>query len=119
MTEKCQRCRQDGDDRRTLWMACFYQMDELGIPLEKETLFTTDYPRCDGKDFYTLRVCKDCRADWMKSIKDWFNSPLVMRDSCGSGIFVRENGAIREVTEEEFKKTHPGIQPVRFIHDSE
>ena len=33
--EKCQRCGEDGEDRRTLWMACFYEMGELGIPLEQ------------------------------------------------------------------------------------
>lgn len=40
--EKCQRCGEYGKDRRTLKMACFYAMEELGIPLEREVLFHAD-----------------------------------------------------------------------------
>lgn len=37
--EKCQRCGEIGEDRRTLWMACFYDLGELGLPFEKRHLF--------------------------------------------------------------------------------
>lgn len=60
--EKCQRCDREGPDRRTLRMSCFYQMNELRVPFER-----------DEKDF-TLRVCKNCRATWMQAIENWFNS---------------------------------------------
>ena len=39
MSEKCHRCGSVGEDRRTLWMACFYAMSELGIPFERKILF--------------------------------------------------------------------------------
>lgn len=94
-TEQCQRCKEDGEDRRTLWMACFYEMNELNIPFNIDTLYTNDYPRCYGVNFYTLRVCKDCRADWMSAIQDWFKSQPNHQE-CGSGIYVRVNGAMRE-----------------------
>lgn len=68
MEDKCQRCGDVGSDRRTLWMACMYEMRELGLPFEMKQL------NKDGAFFYTLLVCKDCRADWLKSIKYWFNS---------------------------------------------
>lgn len=37
--EKCVRCGEEGEDRRTLQMACFYAMEELGLPFEQQTLF--------------------------------------------------------------------------------
>lgn len=96
--EKCVRCGETDQDRRTLWMACMYAMDETGLPfkqlaihgrvlghLGKETLpglqieiDKFEEPDSDAKGrrhpFYTLRVCKRCRADWMVAIKGWFES---------------------------------------------
>ncbi len=85
MSEICQRCKGFGSDRRTLWMACFYEMKELGLPFEK--LFIAE------RDFYTLRVCKSCRADWMSSIREWFNAPIIAEPE--EGIPTRELGATR------------------------
>lgn len=45
--EKCDRCGYVGDDRRTLWMACFYEMRELEhgrIPFGDVTLFALTKP---------------------------------------------------------------------------
>ena len=136
--EKCVRCGDVGEDRRTLWMACFYAMQELHVPFEQVMLRGTRHKylgekvirpaatREDGavfpefsvpeydetptsaepKDnaFYTLRVCKDCRSDWMATIKKWFNDPPTVRTSCGSGIWIRENGATKEITHEEWDR---------------
>lgn len=98
--EECARCKEAGDDRRTLWMACFYQMQEIGVPfgqiavrgkaqeyLGEEMISDTlrirvpryaDPPKGAPEhqyQFYTLRVCKRCRADWMGAIKQWFDQP--------------------------------------------
>jgi len=122
--DTCQRCNQEGEDRRTLWMACFYDLSELSVPfkrvciegeyLELERLEPGRFgnlpvfKKTDGgiskHGFYTLRVCKECRADWMDSISKWFYEPPKVREGCESGIFLRENGAIIEVTEEEFHR---------------
>jgi len=122
--DKCQRCGQDGEDRRTIWMACFYDLSELGIPF-KQVCIRGEYLKHDGSEitifgkmptykptdgaisnygFYQVRVCKDCRADWMASVQKWFEDPPKVREGCGSGIFVRENGTNVEVTEEEFRR---------------
>lgn len=93
MAELCMRCLEEGEDRRTLYMACFYQMSELPIHFV-ETVVGTQV-------FYTLRVCKGCRAEWLRAIRQWFTS-APNRESCGSGIFVREYGTNIEVTKEEF-----------------
>lgn len=103
MNEICPRCKDEDDDHRTLYMSCFYEMDELKIPFQKDELYETSDPREDATTFYTMRVCKSCRSDWMKAIKHWFENyeaPI----SCGSGIFIRDFGANREVTLEEFNK---------------
>lgn len=106
--EQCQRCGDVDHDRRTLWMSCFYAMNELELPFEQHRLV---HPNGHNINFFTLRVCKDCRADWMAAIKSWFDTP-VEREVCGSGIFVRENGATREITREEWDRRNPGREPV-------
>lgn len=155
MSEKCQRCGEEGEDRRTLVMACFYKMSELGLPFKMEEVFNIEEKKLkrytkkrhykvrtydpirqrmektrkhvvDVKvvkargivtplDEYTLRVCKNCRADWMSAIQDWFNSKPWQDNPlpCNSGIFVRKNGANVEITEGEWFRTHPGQSPAR------
>lgn len=138
--EKCQRCGEVDQDRRTLWMACFYEMMELGIPFDEldiygevnkkvgeeyKSIFGEHKFRCPtfekpkgrkedqrGHKFFTLRVCKDCRADWMTAIKTWFEDTPDPKESCGSGIFIRENGTNREITREEWDRRNPGREPV-------
>lgn len=95
--EECVRCGDVDTDRRTLWMACFYQMQELKVPFEQRSQTGTT------QRFYTLRVCKDCRADWMDMIEHWFKTPQP-RPRPGTGIFIRRNGANIEVTEDEWAK---------------
>lgn len=145
MSEKCQRCGERGEDRRTLWMACLYEMNELGLPLKqcrirgeylrktgKRKSFTGDVPvfkKPSGEDrdrenfnFYTLSVCKSCRADWMNAIKNWFNKGVREIDeaaSVGSGIFVRRNGATIEITDEEWVRDNPHRMPVRVKRENE
>jgi len=146
--EKCARCGEMGEDRRTLWMACFYAMEELGLPFERDILFDGD-PRdmtmgqepvsielpgpkgekltlepgtvkCSGdltpRHFYTMRVCKACRAEWMQQIKSWFHCPKRIDKPTGTGAYIRENGANREMTQEEvdqFTKER-GYEPCRI-----
>lgn len=142
MSEKCIRCGNAGVDRRTLWMACFYEMSELDVPFEGKTLFHAELEHLrkvadpfsfEGQDgtkinltagklktdgeltpmkLHTLRVCKRCRGEWMDAIQRWFHAEPRGVDhdadeeqpseSCGSGIFIRDKGAIREVTREEW-----------------
>jgi hypothetical protein len=102
--EQCQRCKEVDYDRRSLWMSCFYEMDELGLPFNKIQL--------EDRQFYTLRVCKNCRADWLSQIKNWFNS-FEPKKECGSGIFVRNHGVAVEITQEEWDAQNSKHEPVR------
>lgn len=54
-----------------------------------------------GRLFHTLRVCKDCRADWLSAIETWFNTYEPPKE-VNSGIFIRHNGTSVEITEEEW-----------------
>lgn len=76
-------------------MACLYDMNELRLPFdqvrlrgeflskigESEEFYgkTVKYEEPKGKlisnhNFFLLRTCKSCRADWMDAIKTWFTS---------------------------------------------
>jgi hypothetical protein len=132
MSEKCQRCGEEGEDRRTLFHSCFYDMDELHIPFEKDVLFLAEKDKLDIKkkpikisagggkelvlqsatyttkgelnprEFFTLRVCKRCRGEWLAVIKEWFFKEPEQTEGCGSGIFIRRNGISVEITEDEW-----------------
>ena len=116
----CQRCGEPDADLRTLRMACTYMMDEIGLPFGVDVIdgrfissmrrIETDPPLLvdsaeaapEGKHrFYTLEVCKLCRADWMRAIKGWFDDKS-RPASPGSGIFIRDLGATREISEAEW-----------------
>lgn len=107
-------------------MACFYAMDELGVHLEQVEIQNGRYAKQVGtkrvelgghfvgnaaifeasehdpvsRKFFTMRVCKDCRADWMAAIQQWFREGPPDRASPETGIYTRIHGATREVTEE-------------------
>lgn len=132
--EKCDRCGEVGQDRRTLWMACLYDMWELGLPFEEiavrgvsknvtqgrpprgsfgneaVTAFLKEPAEIPSGDkayilnrFFTLRVCKDCRADWMQVIQGWFDTKP-RRESTGTGVWIRDSGTNREATPKEVEK---------------
>lgn len=95
MEDKCTRCGAPGHgDLRTLYMKCLYDMNELKIPLVEKDLH--------GAHFFTMKVCKACRASWMKAIKSWFvNAPLPIteKEIKRGTIFIRELGAVVELEE--------------------
>jgi hypothetical protein len=125
VTDICDRCRRGPDpDLRTLWHACFYAMDELGLPFEQckvqgvylshtGTLDAFGYPVFEEPDpaqkphdfkFFTLRVCKDCRAAWMSAIKAWFYAvPALAHENPEANIPYRENGTTVMLTESEYR----------------
>ena len=135
---KCQRCGADGDgDLRTLWHSCFYEMDELKLPFQREVLLNAEakdlkppkepvvlklqggasIPVAPGTltstgelvpiQFYCLRTCKRCRSEWMMAIQNWFKNVEPERE-VGSGIYVRQFGNAIEVTREEFERRRNG-----------
>lgn len=122
-TQTCTRCGTSPDpDLRTLWMACFYDMCELHLPLEEVQIRGAihkfigreqvdigvgfpAYPISRFSDnaaseprnwnFYTTRVCKRCRADWVQAISTWFKNPPPpeTHDDEDGEVYVRHLGA--------------------------
>ena len=77
--DKCQRCGEVGQDRRTIFSACMYEMQETGIPFDQVKIKGTFHEKTGMKDtafgpvpafseegsrtehqFYTILVCKSC-----------------------------------------------------------
>jgi hypothetical protein len=106
-------------------MACFYAMEEIGIPFQQvsihgavcekigEELLPTIQTRtsqfCDPGDreprhnpFFTLRVCKRCRADWLTAIRDWFGADISPEPT--SDVYIRHLGYTRAATAEEIDR---------------
>jgi len=68
--EMCDCCKWGGLDRRTLYMACGYDMSEMYIPFK--TFDSPDLPGFNKRQLFTLKVCKSCRSKWMRAIHEWF-----------------------------------------------
>jgi len=49
----------------------------------------------------------------MMSLDVYLRLPGVQKET-GSGIFIRENGATKEITREEWDRRHPDVEPVTF-----
>lgn len=113
--EACQRCGEKGDDRRTLYHSCWYDMSELQLPFKRIDMRITgmDYER----SFFTLRVCKRCRSDWLTALAKWFHSSPSELRGCGSGIFVRALGSTIELTENQWREINRDEDPVRLTDE--
>jgi len=95
--EKCDRCGSVGTNRRSLWMSCAAEMDQLGIPFDEGKILgmfcaktgesgagffrEKHYEGLKDKDrplvawfFYRLRVCSRCRGEWMTALQEWFKA---------------------------------------------
>jgi hypothetical protein len=130
MSERCARCGCEDEDLRTLWMSCWYEMSELGLPFEEKALSGTLEDKIGARKlrhgtvpiwgaepavevdhlrFFTLRVCKRCRAEWMQGIAQWFEAGALEEEepSPRTGVFVRELGETRELTEAEVLERWP------------
>jgi hypothetical protein len=127
--DKCARCGKVGEDRRTIFAACLYAMEETGIPFEQCRITGEWHNHSGYKDvighrvatfedkgtptqnsFYTVLVCKDCRADFLDAMKQWFFAgPRAER--ADATIPVRINGTRRMMTPEEYEAMYPGRIP--------
>lgn len=98
--DSCQRCGAGPLDLRTLWMAGMMAMDDGDLPVDRVAVLgtycgspeplpggVTGMPLWQVTDhekryheFYTLRVCKDCRSAWYNAIDAWFKDETVDED---------------------------------------
>jgi len=71
MTDKCEICGTEGDDRRTLHIGCMWNMVEVS------TLFTEN----QETKMYELVMCKGCRARLLQHVKTWIEEHGRLADS--------------------------------------
>ena len=149
MSTKCEKCGSVGSDRRTLWMSCMYAMNELDVPFTEVSIngslcekvgedtiahdikipkFAEPDPSQARKyGFYTMKVCKRCRAEWMGAIEDWYKTQPEGEDMdsdepaetqadavVADRIFVRDKGQTKEISRAEWDRLHPDSLPVVF-----
>ena len=88
-------------ETRELWFGD--QRKDQGFPPIRQEVYREEPSAKIERTFFNLRVCKQCRSDWMGAIEHWFNN-IEPRRRVGTGIFVRKNGATVEVTYAEWEK---------------
>lgn len=106
-TDLCMLCHAYGEDKRSLFIDCFYAVDEV-VP---EAL---DIAEVEGRQGYYLRICKSCRAALLGRLREWRDERVARRDipkdhdgededwDAEADIPVRINGAVVMLTREQF-----------------
>lgn len=117
----CQRCLRRGEDLRTISVACGYNMSELSLPFKTSTITEGSNPTHERQHrFFTLSVCKECRADWLATQVNWFHGePTCLAPSPGTGIYMRSYGGTFEISEKDWQEIcaargEPDRVPVRY-----
>lgn len=105
----CQMCYAYGNDKRSLFIQCFYSIEEV-VP-EAINLFLT--PEKDKG--YKIRICKTCRGSLLRHLQTWRDDRIRYRNlaktpdgdveyyATGKTIPVRINGATVMLDEEQYK----------------
>jgi hypothetical protein len=120
--DECQLCGVHGEDKRSLTVECFYAVHEA-IPEAIDLFLVNESDPSSGplpddqgsKQGYYLRICKECRGRFLGHLKTWAEESRAKRgkpmDHDGhiqesneeANIPIREFGAIRYVTQSEWK----------------
>lgn len=91
--KKCDRCK-DECKLYLLVIACDLLKDELNIPF---------YPVFKDSNFYNMNVCERCLAQWLVMVNDWYHHIDHVK-KVKSGLYLRIDGKLKEVTPKEFHK---------------
>lgn len=112
--DECQLCGAHGADKRSLFISCFYAVQEV-IP---EVIDLADVDNLNDRGYY-LRICKSCRARLLAHLRQWrqecvslrelpkdhdgyVDDDYVVRDP-RANISVRKDGAITHMTPEQWE----------------
>lgn len=108
-TNLCQLCHAFGEDKRSLFISCFYAVHEV-LP---EAIDLRETSRKENG--YMLRICKACRGSFLDMLGKWREKQIYLRsmpkDHDGNieegplqDIPVRVQGAIVMMSLEEFEE---------------
>jgi hypothetical protein len=117
--DTCMLCHAEGPDKRTLKLACFYEVRELVPEL------------VDEGELYQLRICKFCRATLLSKLGLWRNAAIERRGVAkdedgvpeekvpGADIPYRLNGVTIMLTLDEYLSLRgtDAPAPVRLVKD--
>jgi hypothetical protein len=76
----CQLCHAHGPDKRSLFIECFYVIQEA-IPEAIDLHLCGDHLKDKG---YYLRICKSCRAVLLMRLRQWRNDRVALREQAKS-----------------------------------
>ena len=105
----CMLCDAYGEDKRSLFIDCFYDVQEV-VP---EAFDLGDVEKLKDRGYY-LRICKNCRGELLAKLGGWRNEMVARRSISkdhdghdaaieeGKDIPVRINGRIIYMTEPQF-----------------
>ena len=103
-SDLCMLCHAYGQDKRSLFISCFYAIEE-SVPEAIDLSLCGDGLKERG---YYLRLCKSCRSSLLEHLEEWANKRRDLRgvpkdhdgdleDDAGGGAFVRIYGAVRKL----------------------
>ena len=107
----CMLCQAQGEDKRSLFISCFYAVNEV-IP---EAIDLTECPDNVKDRGYYLRICKNCRGELLDMLGEWragcvqrrgtpMNRDGYSEESIpGADIPMRVNGRIVMMTTEQYE----------------
>jgi hypothetical protein len=109
--DECQLCGAHGADKRSLFLDCRYSVHEV-VP---EAIDLGGVPAFQERGYY-LRLCKSCRARFLGHLREWRDECVALRGrpmdhdghvydddpEPGRNIPIREHGAIRMLTRQEW-----------------
>ncbi len=111
--DHCQLCHAHGEDKRSLFVSCFYRISEC-LPEAIDLGDVEKFKDSKVPAGYYLRICKACRGRFLGHLKEWRKECLANRsehkDHDGNlgpsdpehNIPVRINGAIRWLNQAEW-----------------
>lgn len=112
-SDLCMCCHAYGEDKRSLWVDCFYEVREV-VPEAIEINGVEPKPERHQGGYY-LRICKACRGRLLTMLGEWWRTGVdrrdIPKDHDGHDEFepdpernipVRVNGAIVMLTREEW-----------------
>jgi len=73
--DTCQLCGAHGADKRSLFISCFYAIQEV-VP---ETIDLANVDGLNDRGYY-LRICKNCRARLLAHLRQWREECIVLRE---------------------------------------
>lgn len=113
--EVCQLCGAEGEDKRSLFIACLYAVHEA-VPEAIDLAAVPALAESDLKRCYYLRVCKACRGAFLGHLRQWRQERIARRgspmDHDGNDeppegeayIPVRVDGALARMTEAQYEE---------------